>query len=174
MNPKNLAKSIAIGMLAAPLAAMAFGPPGNGPDACAPMQKMQQGVVPSPMGISPAYPVPGAMPLPPHLRHLDLTEAQQDKLFALMHAQAPARHEQSRAAAQALQDLHRLVAANRYDPAAARALAEKHGKAVAELALLHAQLDARLRGLLTTEQRGTLDAAGARHETRRDGGARRP
>lgn len=107
--------------------------------------------------------MPGLMPppgMPPHLLdRLALDEAQQDELFALLHAQAPRQRAAMKSATAAREELRKLSTSARYDATQARKLADAHGQAIAELMLLQAETDARLRALLTPEQRARLDHA---------------
>lgn len=151
---------LAAGLLAAPLGAMAFGPgTEGGPQGGPPPGRMPP---PGMVGMPPAPP-----PLP-HLHELELTEAQQDRLFALMHERAPRQRELSRAAFKAMEELRRLAAGEGFDAARAKGLADAHGKALAELALIQAELEAQARQLLTPEQKARL----TRREDGRD--AHRP
>jgi len=96
----------------------------------------------------------------PHaLRHLRLTEAQQDKIFTIMHNQAPQARELHKAMHKAHHALHDLVATGPYDDAKAKALSESLGKALTESALLHARTHHQILDVLTPEQRQEL----ARH-----------
>ena len=97
--------------------------------------------------------------VPPMLRHLRLSEAQQDKIFTIMHAQAPQARELGKAIHKAHRGLHDLVTGASYDDAKAKAAADALGKAVAESALLHARTHRQIFDVLTPEQRQEL----ARH-----------
>ena len=123
-----------------------------------------------PMALPPpgAFPeLPPGGPLPAYLRDIELTEAQQDKLFALMHEQAPLEREKMKAAFKAMEELHRLADADRFDADKARALAETHAQALGQLVMLHVELDAKVRALLTAEQRKQIDEARAKGDSRR-------
>ncbi len=108
------------------------------------------------------------MPMGAHgLAHgLNLSEEQQDKVFAIMHAQAPQRREQEKAARKAQEALRALVDSDKFDDAKAAALAQAEGKAVAALALLRARTDAQVQALLTPEQRKQPRFDGPRREPR--------
>ena len=108
--------------------------------------------------------------LPPMLRHLQLSEAQQDKVFAIMHAQAPQAREIGKAIRKAHGSLHELVTGTSYDDAKAKALADALGKAVSDEALLHARTHRQIIDVLTTEQRQML----ARHGEHGMGGEHGP
>lgn len=89
-------------------------------------------------------------------------------MFSLLYAQAPKQRAATKAAAATLVELCQLSAGGSYDPAQAKRLAEAHGRVVAELMLLHAETDFKLRALLTPEQRARLDERPAKPaETRR-------
>lgn len=104
----------------------------------------------------PPHGLPGLPP--PMLERLQLSADQEDKVFALLHAQAPRQREAGKAAGAARDELRRLVESGRYDAARAKQLAAAHGQAVAEMLLLQAEADAQIRALLTPEQRARLDA----------------
>jgi periplasmic protein CpxP/Spy len=106
-------------------------------------------------------------PLPPMLRHLQLSEAQQDKIFAILHAQAPQARDMGKALHKAHRALHELTTAASFDDAKAKAAADALGKAVADEALLHARTHRQIFDVLTPEQRQKLAKMG---EHGRDGG----
>jgi protein CpxP len=90
------------------------------------------------------------------LHRLHLTEAQQDKLFALEHAAAPQAREQDKAIRRAHDALRELGRAERFDEARAAAVTRDLGQAVAAEALAHARLHAQQLAILTPEQRAQL------------------
>lgn len=93
-------------------------------------------------------------PLPPDL---GLSEAQQDRLFALHHAQAPRLRQLQREADAGLRALHALAAADSFDAARAGTAAEHYGRALAALLRVRTELEARFRAVLTPAQRQALD-----------------
>ena len=101
---------------------------------------------------------PPGMPGRPLLHGVDLSEAQQDAVFDLVHGEIPAQRKLEKKAAKALDELQRLSAGEHFDAQQARALADRYAQAQAQLAFNQAELDARLRALLTPEQRQQLDA----------------
>ena len=116
------------------------------------------------LGLTPvalAQPMPGGgMSRGGHamqLRALGLSEAQRDQVFKIFHESRPAAYEQMKQARRARQELGKLVAAERFDSARARQLADTQGKAMAELALLRVQTTRRVREVLTPEQRERMD-----------------
>lgn len=88
-----------------------------------------------------------------HLRHLDLSEAQQDKLFAIMHAAAPQQRAQMKAERKAHEALRALGGSPRFDEAKANAAARDLGQAIAAGAVLRARIESQVLALLTPEQR---------------------
>lgn len=89
----------------------------------------------------------------PFFRGVELTEAQEDKIFEILHAEAPYLREQSRAAAKAGAALHALAKADQYDDAKAAALAQAAATANANIALQHVRTRQKLLAVLTPEQR---------------------
>ena len=98
-------------------------------------------------------PGPGAQGLPPFLHGIDLSEAQQDKVFAATYAQAPLLREQEKIAFKAHAQLRELAGSSAYDDAKAGALANTAAQAMAKISLLHARLEQQLLAVLTPEQR---------------------
>lgn len=106
-------------------------------------------------------------PAPMFLHGVVLDEAQQDKVFAIVHAQQPQLREQAKAARQAHEALRAMATSGQFDDAKASALAQAAAKAMAATALQQARTDAQIYALLTPEQRS--QAGHAPHE----GGPRR-
>ncbi|MFZ4874403.1 Spy/CpxP family protein refolding chaperone [Janthinobacterium sp. Mn2066] len=102
--------------------------------------------------------------VPAFLRGIELTEAQQDKVFAATYAQEPLLHEQKKIAFKAHAQLRALAASAQYDDAQAATLANTAAQATARISLEHARLEQQLLALLTPEQRTQLAARQARHE----------
>ena len=98
-------------------------------------------------------PGPGAQGLPPFLHGIELSEAQQDKVFAATYAQAPLLREQEKIAFKAHAQLRELAGSSTYDDAKAGALANTAAQAMAKISLLHARLEQQLLAVLTPEQR---------------------
>lgn len=116
-------------------------------------------------GAPPAFgPGPGgAQGLPPFLHGIALSEAQQDKVFAASHAQAPLLREQQKIAFKAHEQLRQLAASSTYDDARAGALANTAAQAMAQASLLQARLQQQLLALLTPEQRQQVEQRRAEH-----------
>ncbi len=105
---------------------------------------------------------PGPMPM----RGVDLDEAQQDKVFAIVHAQQPQMHEQEKAARRAHQALRAMAASGQFDEAKAAALAQAGASAMAAIALQQARTEAQINALLTPAQRRQAAERGPRREPR--------
>ena len=96
---------------------------------------------------------PGPQGLPPFLRGIELSEAQQDKVFAATYAQTPLLREQEKIAYKAHAQLRELAASGAYDDAKASALASTAAQAMAAISLQQARLEQQLLAVLTPEQR---------------------
>ncbi len=90
---------------------------------------------------------------PPFFRGIELSEAQEDKVFAILHAEAPYLREQSKAAAKAHEALREMGKSDKYDDAKAAALAQAEATAEANIALQHVRTQQKLLAVLTPEQR---------------------
>lgn len=152
---------LALPMLAGAAAPGADGremPPARGPaggaEACGP------GMAPPGAGHHDMGPPPGPAGMGGHglhlLRGLQLSESQQDKVFALLHAQAPLLREQGKAAEKAHEALRALGRAAAYDDARAAALAQASAQAMAAIALQQVRTEQKIYALLTPEQRQQL------------------
>ena len=144
MSPSLVLRSTLLTLLALPVIASAQTLPPPMPAGAPPAGEHR--------GPPSGMPMPG-MPMLPELRGVKLSEAQQDKVFQIMHEQAQAFYEAMKAAQRADTELHSLSLAPNFDAGRAQALAEAVGKAQAEMALLHASTTARIFALLTPEQR---------------------
>jgi periplasmic protein CpxP/Spy len=163
IKKSNLQTLLLTATLAMPLAAMADGAPGAAPafgqpsapgmDEGQPMRGMAGGPVRP--GMMP-FPAPGMGGEPPFLRGLELSEAQQDKVFAIRHAQEPYLREQGKAAARAHAGLRELAHGAQYDDARAASLAQAGAQAMANIMLQHVRTEQKLLALLTPEQRKQL------------------
>lgn len=89
-------------------------------------------------------------------RELQLSEAQQDKLFTIEHAAAPQRRQQEKAVRHAHDALRALRDAPQFDEARANAASRELGQTIAAEALLEARLHAQRMAVLTAEQREQL------------------
>lgn len=136
---------------------------------------------PHPMGLQAGFPGefpagppqgPGAGPdaPPPYLRGLTLSDDQQDRIFDLLHAQAPHMRQLARSLHKSRTQLLALGLSDKYDETAARGLIDASTGAEAELALLRARTDHAIMAVLTPEQRGQV-ASGAPARGPREHGA---
>jgi Spy/CpxP family protein refolding chaperone len=99
---------------------------------------------------------PGGPNFGHHFGHLKLSEAQQDKLFAIEHAAVPQRRQQEKAIRHAHEALRALRDAAQFDEAGAGAASRDLGQAIAAETLLEARLHAQALAVLTPEQREQL------------------
>jgi periplasmic protein CpxP/Spy len=99
-------------------------------------------------------PPPGGPGMPPPFLHgLDLTEAQQDKIFTILHSQAPYAREQDKALRKAREALHAQASSALYDDAKAASLAQAAAQAMSNLELGRVRTEQKLLAVLTAEQR---------------------
>ena len=101
------------------------------------------------------------------LQGLNLSEAQRDRVFAIMHAQAPALREQGKAVRKAREEMCALTFSGEFDEGRARAAAQKASQAMADMAMLRARTHNEVFKVLTPEQQAQLRA---RLERRHDHG----
>jgi protein CpxP len=114
----------------------------------------------------------GGEMMPPHLRALNLTEPQRDKVFEIMHSQAPAMRDKAKAWRKAEDELRALTASPDYSDAKARSLADASAKAMADMTLARARTERQVFDVLTPEQRQQLSemkASGSWPRGRGDG-----
>jgi Spy/CpxP family protein refolding chaperone len=109
---------------------------------------------PAPFGPLPGG--PGTM-APPFLHGLELTEAQQDKIFAIMYGQAPYLRDQGKALHKAHEALRTLAQSAQYDDARAAALAQAAAQAMSNLELARVRTDQKVLAVLTAEQRRQVE-----------------
>jgi Spy/CpxP family protein refolding chaperone len=124
-----------------------------------------------PMGMPDGNPPPPPMimhggpdhaPLPPFLHGIKLTDAQLDKLFEIMHAQAPNLRAREKELRQSHEALIKLSLNDEFDDGKAKALADAGARAMSEIALMRARIDYQAYRQLTPEQRKQL-AGGKPH-----------
>ena len=166
----NLQRILLAAVLALPLAALAHGNGDEGlddnrdVDRRGPRADEGRGPGPAMHGGGPRG-GPGFAPdagftfdgVPPYLRGLDLSEAQQDKIFTIVHGQVPYLREQARARDKADRALFDLHAAAKYDDGAAVKLAQAAAQADANITLSHLRTEQKLLAVLTAGQRKTVD-----------------
>jgi protein CpxP len=110
---------------------------------------------PEALGMPPFGPPPGApgMMPPPFLHGVDLSEAQQDKVFGILHGQVPYLREQDKTLRKSHEALQALAHAAQYDDAKAASLAQAASQAMANLELARVRTEQKLLAVLTAEQR---------------------
>ncbi|MEW6020607.1 MAG: Spy/CpxP family protein refolding chaperone [Pseudomonadota bacterium] len=113
----------------------------------------ERGPGPGPHGPGPRMGGPGL----PFLHGIDLSEAQEDRLFAIMHAQAPRLREQEKAERKALEALDTMRESGRVDDAKAAAQARALGQAIAAQELLRVRTAAQVMALLTPQQKEAIE-----------------
>jgi Spy/CpxP family protein refolding chaperone len=99
----------------------------------------------------------GPVPPSPMLRGLALSEAQRDKVFAILHKQAPILREKAKAIRRAQEELRALPLSAQYDYTKAKSVADAGAQALGELTLLRADVEHQIYLVLTSEQRQQLD-----------------
>lgn len=104
-----------------------------------------------------APPPGGEGMLPPYLHGIKLTEVQEDKIFAIVHAQAPQMREQAKALKKVREQMKELALADQYDEARAKALADAAAQAMSQMSLLRLRGDRQILAVLTPEQRQSLN-----------------
>lgn len=91
------------------------------------------------------------------LRALDLTDAQEDKIFGIQHNSKPAMRDHMRAMQKAREALSEMQQDGRYDKARVRQLADAQAKAMADMIVLRSDTEQQIRNVLTAEQRAKAD-----------------
>lgn len=135
---------------AVPMSAMAF-QGGKGGERC----EGRDGMRPTGMKMQGGMHGQHGMGLP-GLHRLNLSEPQQDKIFDIMHAQAPVARDQMKALRQAEQELQTLRTASDYSDAKARALVDSIAKQRADMEMARLQTERKVLEVLTPEQRKQL------------------
>lgn len=109
-------------------------------------------------------PFGGGMHLPLFMRELNLSDAQNDKIFKIMHDQAPALRDKAKEASKANYELHGLMLSDKYDEARVRALSETSAQAMAAMAQMRAASLNQIYQTLTPEQRKKADELKSRFD----------
>jgi Spy/CpxP family protein refolding chaperone len=94
---------------------------------------------------------------PPFLHGMELTEQQDDKIFALLHAQEPELREQFKIAGKSHEALRALGMSGKYDDAKAVALTQAAAQAMARIALDQIRTEQQILAILTPEQRQKVE-----------------
>lgn len=87
------------------------------------------------------------------MHKLDLSEAQRDQIFEIMHERMPAAREKMKELRKGRDALHDAARAESYDSEQARALAEAQAAVLAELMVMRTETFNQIYGVLTPEQR---------------------
>lgn len=107
--------------------------------------------------------------MPPYLHSLNLSEAQRDRVFEIMHGQAPAMRDKVKAARNAEESLRKLVLSAEYTEPKARELSDSAARATADLSLARAKAERQIYEVLTAEQRSQLAKLKAAGKASMDG-----
>ncbi|TWI69358.1 Spy/CpxP family protein refolding chaperone [Pseudoduganella lurida] len=113
---------------------------------------------------------PGFDGMPPYLHGLDLSEAQEDRIFTILHDQIPYLRQQDKARDKAEHALFELHGAAKYDDAAAVKLAQAAAQADANITLSHLRTEQKVLAVLNAEQRKELAERREGRGPRREGG----
>lgn len=116
----------------------------------------------APPGPPPAFGGFGEDHPPPYLVDAGLSDEQQDKVFAILHAAAPELREREKAARKAHEALRELGLSAAFDSAKASAMAQAQAAADSQVALIRARADHDIYLTLTPEQRARLSEHGSR------------
>jgi Spy/CpxP family protein refolding chaperone len=120
---------------------------------------VRQGMPPPPPNGMMHFPFPlGEKTLPPVFLGLNLSESQQDKIFELLHSQEPTMRVQQKAISSAIAEMNQLVTSGHYSPSEVRPFAEKLANPLADSLVLRTVTEAKIRALLTPEQRKQADS----------------
>ncbi|HVL57831.1 MAG TPA: Spy/CpxP family protein refolding chaperone, partial [Burkholderiaceae bacterium] len=90
------------------------------------------------------------------LRGLDLSEEQRDRIFEILHAQAPQVRAKGKELRQARQELQRLALSTEFDEARVKAASDRTARAIADIAQLRTAAANQVYRLLTPEQQQTV------------------
>jgi periplasmic protein CpxP/Spy len=108
------------------------------------------------------FPGGGFGPLP-FLAGLKLTDDQQDKVFAIVYAAAPAMREQAKALRKAHEALHDINMSPQYDESRVKGLADSAAKAESQMTVLRVRTEHDIYALLTSEQKKQLEERRREH-----------
>lgn len=100
---------------------------------------------------------PGGPGGAPFMHGIELTEAQQDKIFAIHYAQEPVERDQHKIVEKSHEALHQMMESGKYDDAKAVALVQAATQAEAALMLAHLRTEQQLLAVLTPEQRKQME-----------------
>lgn len=91
--------------------------------------------------------------MPPYLRGIDLSDAQEDAIFSILHNIEPQMHQKMKALHQLHENMMAQAASNQYDETAVKRLAETGAKLMAEVETLRTRTDHQLLFVLDENQR---------------------
>ncbi|MBI3645461.1 MAG: Spy/CpxP family protein refolding chaperone [Acidobacteriales bacterium] len=97
---------------------------------------------------------------------LDLTQAQQDQVKAILEKEKPTIHPLMQQLMQFHQDMSKLEDSGTFDEAKVRALAAQNTQTMTELIVQKARIQAELMQVLTADQKTKLQQLRAKHEAR--------
>lgn len=100
----------------------------------------------------------GPEAMPPYLHGLNLSEAQQDQIFQLMHSKVPQFRELSKKARQTQEELGILIFNQNFDAARAKSLTDSAARNHSEMLILRASVDQQIYSRLNAEQRKKVAA----------------
>jgi periplasmic protein CpxP/Spy len=100
---------------------------------------------------------------PRFLAGLKLTDDQQDKVFAIVYAAAPALREQTKALRKAHEALHDINMSPQYDENRVKGLADSAAKAESQMTVLRVRTEHDIYALLTPEQKKQLEEGHREH-----------
>ena len=109
---------------------------------------------------------PGMFMPPPFLAGLQLTDEQQDKVFNVLYAAAPALRDQGKALRIAREALMKAGTAAQFDEANVRLLANAAAKAESDITVLRARTEHQIYLLLTPAQRTQAEKLRQQHDAR--------
>lgn len=100
--------------------------------------------------------IPPMQGIPFQYLDLGLTDAQQDKIIALVHPQLPAIWKMEKQRRKLLEELHKLASVEKFDESKANEIAEKLANTEKKSAYNHAKTDSQIFAMLTPQQRKIL------------------
>jgi len=105
-----------------------------------------------------------APPPPAWLQGIELDEAQQDRIFEILHESAAAQRKAHRTAERTHHQLKHIGLSTDYNESAARKLSDQHAQAIAELTMLRVRNEKRILEVLKPEQRRDAAHQAARQD----------
>lgn len=112
-------------------------------------------------------PMPAVENMMRAVKHLDLSDEQQESIKAIMHGLKTQERQLMKETKAGHEQLKELIKADSYDEAAVATLAEKEGALTAERLMSASRAMSQVYGLLSDEQRVELEAMAAERQARR-------